>query len=328
MIPHPLWRVLLAVGVATIVSLYFLLVSTYSTSHLNRNDAQSTKHEERRKSLPEFYPWTTVSDFPVLGNDTLNNATISDLCQHFPKDKLLDVQPILKTGHGVMKRVRDSLKSTSACLDSLLIFSDMEEDVDGHAVIDVIADIPDKLLKSTRQTLPYRKLIKAQQADSKLKEHSLPSEQGWKTDKFKFLTSISRAWRMAPDKRWYVFYEGDTHIVWDTVFRLLANFDADVPLYFGSPSPGREGTWFANGGPGYIISRGAMRKLVAADWDLDTGEWLGSKLTERYWDLLVSDCCGDSVLGWALHEHGVDLSGLWPTFIPHSLAGIPFSDLY
>lgn len=82
--------------------------------------------------------------------------------------------------------------------------------------------------------------------------------EGWKTDKSKFLPSISRAWRMAPENRWFVFYEGDTHVVWDTAFRMMANFDADVPHYFGSPSPSRNGTWFANGGPGYIISRGAI----------------------------------------------------------------------
>lgn len=51
-------------------------------------------------------------------------------------------------------------------------------------------------------------------------------------------------------------------------------------------------------------------------------------MTEQHWDTLLHDCCGDSVTGWALHNEGVDLSGLWPMFNPHPPHGLPFSDLY
>lgn len=150
-----------------------------------------------------------------------------------------------------------------------------------------------------------------------LTDRQITGKQGWELDKFKFLLSISRAWRMRPERRWYVFYEGDTFVVWDNVFRMLSNFDPDVPQYFGSPSPGREDngerTWFANGGPGYIISRAAMRSLVENDYDKSTGEYLGSKLTEQHWGDVLTDCCGDSVLGWSLWQAGVPLKGIWPS---------------
>lgn len=72
---------------------------------------------------------------------------------------------------------------------------------------------------------------------------------------------------MRPEKRWYVFYEDDTYIVWDNMFRLLANFDPDMPWYFGSPSPGARGLWIANGGPGHVLSREAIRRVVEDDFD-------------------------------------------------------------
>jgi len=152
--------------------------------------------------------------------------------------------------------------------------------------------------------------------------------KGWELDKFKFLPQVSRAWRMRPEKRWYVFFEDDTYVVWDNMFRLLTNFDADKPWYFGSPSPGFAGTWMANGGPGFVLSREAVRRLVAQDFDKN-GIFVGSKLSERWENHTMHDCCGDSVLGWALHQDAqTNLSGLWPMFNPHPLHGVPFSDLY
>lgn len=328
MLATPQWRTTLGFSVVFSFAIYFLLTSPSKLPlKLGRLTSPRLRAELEHDPIPEFYTWTTVSAFPILDRATVGNTTNQDLCRYFPKDKLADIQPVLKIGHGVVGRARNSLNSTSACLDNILIFSDLQEEIDGHAVIDVIADIPMKLLEADNQTLPYRELVELQRI-GKLSDRTLSGSEGWKTDKFKFLPSISRAWQMSPEKRWYVFYEGDTHIVWDTVFRLLANFDADVPLYFGSPSPGREGAWFGNGGPGYIISRGAMRKLVEYDWEKNTGEWLGSKLAEKYWADVLRDCCGDSLVGWALHEQGVSLSGLWPSFNPHPLAGIPFRSLY
>ncbi|KAF2218876.1 hypothetical protein BDZ85DRAFT_172961, partial [Elsinoe ampelina] len=275
----------------------------------------------------DFYPWKTATSFRPVDSTTAWNATIDELCASFPGHQLRDIQPVLKSGHGVLERVRHSLQGHSACLENLLIFSDAEDFVDGHGLIDVLSDVPKDLLDSTDQFGPYKELT-AQLADGKASALTMTATEGWKTDKFKFLPAISRAWMMAPDKRWYVFYEGDTYVVWDTVFRLLSMFDADQPHYFGSPSPGRDGTWFGNGGPGFILSRGAMKRLVKDDYRKSTGEWQGSAAMRKYWGELLGDCCGDSVLGWALHGSGVDLEGLWPMFNPHPLHGIPFADRY
>jgi hypothetical protein len=41
-------------------------------------------------------------------------------------------------------------------------------------------------------------------------------------------------------------------------------------------------------------------------------------------EVVDRDCCGDSVLGFALYQKGINISGLWPMFNAHSLHGIPF----
>lgn len=316
------WQIPLGITLIGSALLYFMHIADgIPTRVLN------TFKGEAKQAETEFYDWITPTAFREVTAEVAANATIEQLCASFPREKLLDVQPILKTGHGAMARVRSQLKSSAACLDNLLIFSDLDEEVEGRPVMDTVGDIPIQLLESDDQTLPYRHL-KDYALNGTLDDADVNALEGWQTDKFKFLPDISRAWRISPGRRWYVFFEGDTFMVWDTVFRLLEHFDADEPHYFGSPSPGRDGIWFANGGPGFILSRGAMRQLVKYDFDLDTGEYLGANLSEKHWHETLVNCCGDSILGWALWEEGVALEGLWPLFNPHPPHGMPFSDLY
>lgn len=113
------------------------------------------------------------------------------------------------------------------------------------------------------------------------------------------------------------------------MYRYLETLDPDSKLYLGSPSPGRhdasrgdQKTWFANGGPGYILSRGAMKALLG-----DHSSIMGQSITSKYSGLLRDDeCCGDSVVGWVLWEAGVQLQGIWPMFTPYSANEIPYID--
>ncbi|USW54960.1 hypothetical protein Slin15195_G082790 [Septoria linicola] len=318
------WQVLLLIAVFVSISLYLLLTSAYDTLHIVNRPKQTPAEDVREEDV---YEWTTTSSYRQATEEDVNNATIEGLCQYFPKEKLHDIQPVLKTGHGALDRVRSQLKSSAACLDNLLIFSDLDEELEGRSIFDTIADIPQHLIESDNQTLPYRHL-KDLAANGSLNDTTLSRLQGWETDKFKFLPDISRAWHISPERQWYVYFEGDTFLLWDTIFRLLEHFDPDEPHYFGSPSPGRDGTWFANGGPGFILSRAAMRKLTHDDYDSQTGEYLGSQLSSTHWHETLVNCCGDSIAGWALWSANITLSGLWPMFNPHPPHGVPFSDLY
>jgi hypothetical protein len=124
-----------------------------------------------------------------------------------------------------------------------------------------------------------------------------------------------------------------SYVFWDNAFRFLQTFDPDAPLYMGSPSPGRHDvkqdirTWFANGGPGFVLSRGAMKALLVRK-TTPYGQYVEPPAAEKWLPMLRDDCCGDSVTGWALWNVSVPLRGYWPLFNPHPLHSIPFSDRY
>ena len=268
---------------------------------------------------PGFYDWQTNSSFDPIQIPNVQDKSLDQLCASFPRHLLEDIQPVLKTGHGVLDaRVRPHLHGVSACLTNLLIFSDTAEHFEGRDFINSFEYIPPVLADEAPELEAYR--------NGSLADGTASRKAGWKVDKFKFIVSTTQAWKMRPGNKWYVFYEADTYIVWDNMFRLLAQFDPDMPWYFGSPTQGRDKTWFANGGPGMVLSREAMRQLTIKDYDQNTGEYRGPNLLRKQWDFLLHDCCGDSVLGWSLWEKNITLSGLWPHFNPWPAHHVPFED--
>ncbi|KAK2617019.1 hypothetical protein QQS21_000110 [Conoideocrella luteorostrata] len=309
-------------------------------------------HNRDRKPPPELPPnilwpephevnWThnfpTTSEFQPVSMDT-NHKTVDELCASFPKHMLSRIQPVLKMGYSESRdKINSQLDSVSACFspDDLIIFSDLEETLRGHKVIDVLAYLPDTY-RHGADTTKFQQYIlqKEMKENGTLAKDPAAAKKidGWALDKFKFLPGVERAWAMKPNKEFYVFYETDTYIIWDNMFRFLDALDPDAPIYMGSPSPGRidgrreQGTLFANGGPGYVLSRGAMKKLLHRRVG-PTGAFHDPPATEKFRYLAHDgECCGDSILGFALWESGVVLQGFYPSFTPYLLTTLPFDD--
>ncbi|KEY73772.1 hypothetical protein S7711_03080 [Stachybotrys chartarum IBT 7711] len=268
----------------------------------------------------------------------LDASTVQDVCAEFAKDDLLQlIQPVLKMGHGERRdKIEAQLDSVCACFaeDELLIFSDLAETVRGRTVVDILADLPRGYFNATMNPdIKNYIMQKEMQVEGTLDVDVEATKRinGWILDKYKFLPMVQRAWEAKPDRPFYFFLETDTYVFWDNAVRFLTTLDPDKPLYMGSPSPGRHDeeqdikTWFANGGPGFVLSRGAVKALLdrkEADGKLEP------PLVEKWLPLLSMECCGDSVVGWTLWNISVPLQGYWPLFNPHPLHGIPFSDPY
>ncbi|KAK3313255.1 hypothetical protein B0H66DRAFT_578362 [Apodospora peruviana] len=292
----------------------------------------------QRQPPPTFYPFEATSAFSPVAHDDVHTKATHDLCASFPTYLTQRIQPVLKMGHGEDHRKRDAqLDSVSACFppDDLLIFSDFDEPLANgtRKAIDILANLPQPYRDDNPDFANYeamRELVRK----GKLTPQNDPTtgKNGWRLDKYKFLAEVERAWLMRPGRDWYVFYETDTYIVWDNMFRFLSTLDPQTPLYMGSPSPGRVDdklklkTWFANGGPGFVLSRGAMEKLLNRASAPVTGQYTDASLSLAWLDLIRADCCGDSVLGWALWSAGIPLSGFFPLFNPYPTHGIPYSD--
>lgn len=295
-------------------------------------------NDDKQGPDDEFYPYETTSQFfPVAIGGDVTKAKTADLCASFPSYLTNRIQPVLKMGHGESRdKVEAQLDTVSACFsaDELLIFSDLDETIRGRAVIDILADLPESYRHDNPDFEGYL-AMQAMRRNGTLEDpESKTKINGWKLDKYKFLPGLERAVAMRPGRDWYVFYETDTYVVWDNLFRFLGTLDPARPHYIGSPSPGREDekthtkTWFANGGPGYVLSRAAVEALLARRSSAAEGRYLDPPLTIKWLDLLRRDCCGDSVMGWTLWNVSVPVGGYWPMFNPHPMHGVPYSDLY
>lgn len=288
----------------------------------------------RDHEFPEAYSFPSTSRFSPVSIDPEGKSQ-DELCASFPKYLLDYVQPVLKIGHSEnATRLEAQFKSVSSCFDKdeLLVVSDIDEEIHGHRAIDVLADLPASYY-DLRKNRDFRNYLWQKDTFDNVTSRTSPPKQfnGWIIDKYKFLPMIERAWQAKPGKAFYLFYEADTYIFWDNAFRFLQNFNPDSPIYMGSPSPGRHDeyrdakSWFANGGPGLVLSRGAIKLLLHRDND-ENGQYTTPHIAERYMKLIADECCGDSVLGWALWNVSVQLQGYWPMFNPHSLHEIPFND--
>ena len=289
-----------------------------------------------------FYPFETTSAFSPVAHHDAANKTLLELCASFPHHLTQRIQPVLKMGHGENRAMTDAqLLSVSACFrpDDLLIFSDLDETIHGRRAIDILANLPRAYRDNDNEGHPnpdyanYEAMYAlAREGKLTVKNDPARGKNGWRLDKYKFLAEVERAWAMRPGRDFYVFYETDTYISWDNMFRFLSTLDPDALLYMGSPSPGRRDddrkvdTWFANGGPGFVLSRGAMEKLLERQSSPINGQYTDAPFSLKWLELLRSDPCGDSVLGWALYNAGVSLKGFFPLFNTYAAHTLPYTE--
>lgn len=98
---------------------------------------------ESNNTGPQAYYWDTQSAFAAVDAGTAKHGSVSQLCRSFPSHLLADIQPVMRTAYATAaERVPVQLDGPSACLDDLLIFSDLDQTFRGHKSIDAIALIP------------------------------------------------------------------------------------------------------------------------------------------------------------------------------------------
>jgi hypothetical protein len=249
-------------------------------------------------------------------------------CKDFPYHRLADIQVVLRLGstHS-LDQVLSHVNNVTNCISNLIVVSDKEEQLGdtSHRTHDIIADLPEVYWHDDNPDIQAHRRINNPESS----DEPVTGRDGWLLDRFKFLPMVEYAFGQNENAKWFYFVEADTYIVWDTLFRLLDRYDARKEWYIGSPSPGRtmengKKTYFAYGGTGILLSGSAIKKLVHRRSDHMDEKLAEPSLTEKWAQLVKDDCCGDSVLGFALTNKGIFLSGLYPIFNPHLLHGIPF----
>lgn len=260
-----------------------------------------------------------------LGDDfasLLPNLEPLDDCAH--AQDLGNVAVTVKTGATEAKRLIPTLLKTSLrCVKRPIIVSDLEQEIAGHKLHDVLKDFTPRAVAKNPDFDLY---FKQQKLKAEGREKDIPSlaslpiaDEDWRTkgktaawglDKYKNIRMVDLAWRMQPDREWYVFIDADSYLLWGNLLAWLPTLNHSKPMYIGQPVRMREHRPrpldFAYGGAGIILSRAAVRiyaeerEGMLARWDkrIETwwfGDFLLADLLDEELDLLVTD--GTPMLG-------------------------------
>lgn len=234
-----------------------------------------------------------------------------------------DVAYIVKTGYGTQERVPALLEASKSIglgtnkygKDNIVIVGDFAGELDFQgrkvAVHDMVAIVMEHEAvvntetNNTDRIRKYRDMTLAIQEGRKQEAESFSKAVGWELDALKvgtiprtvrqqlldannaqFIPSLEHVWKQMPDKKWYVMQDDDTFILRPSLYRFLAHLDPSKALYLGNAVGDYKGR-FAHGGSSFILSNGAMTKLLNGNPELVSQAYVAS-LDETWGDKLVA----------------------------------------
>ena len=265
-------------------------------------------------SRPAVPKWSVSPEEPVVEE----LVTAEDESKYLPCQKIPgaeDVVVIMRTG---ATEIEDKLPvhfdTTFRCYRDLIIFSDYAETFHEHEVHDVLANMDPRWTQSSQDFEIYLRLqqfgrdgLKPDELSGKASFEGSKSGKGdnpgWKLDKWKFLPMMNETLKLQPEKKWYVFLESDSYVVWSNLLQWLRQLDPSKPLYYGSENQIGDDV-FAHGGSVFVMSKPAVQRGAEAYRDREDELHL---FTDWHW-------AGDCILGKTLLESGVPLTWSWPMF--------------
>jgi hypothetical protein len=267
----------------------------------------------------------TKATSPSFLQQNANSYTHHNQDIFCPRSELAgDVLVVLRTGATEsLEKVPVHLRTTLQCVPHFVIHSDLDEEIEGHAVHDVLKGVSEQRRKEDDDFKLYRQLqehgrggVKQQHVITSLSgssqgDYLRTDNAGWQLDKWKFLPMIDQALEEKPDAKWYVFIEADTFLGWNNLLEFLGNFDDSKPYYIGKHLFIND-VEFAYGGAGFALSNPAMRK-VSEQRSAHLSEY--EEFTKTHW-------VGDCALGKVLEDIKIPLQRAFPHFQGDSPATI------
>lgn len=226
-----------------------------------------------------------------------------------------DTVVILRTGSTELDdRFHVHLSTSLRCFSHYLIFSDLEEQYHGEHILDALSTVSDDIKATHADFDLYRRMQSQSRAALDPSELSGSPEAfervdgnmqnpGWKLDKWKFMPMINDTMHEYPDKKWYVFIEADSFLLWSMLLQYLSLLNHTEPYYIGAGSCMGD-SLFAHGGSGFVASQPAML-LAVQHYSENKAEV--EALTDKQW-------AGDYVLGKSFGDAGVSCTDAWPHF--------------
>lgn len=246
------------------------------------------------------YP-TSLKTIPSVSSTistTLELPLATDRCRQLLGAE--DVLVIVKTGATALReRLPVHFQTTLQCIQHYVVFSDLEEEFEGHCIHDVLSGVSAEMKKSAPEFKFYRDLHENQDRVTEfMAENVAVQRNAWNLDKWKFLPVVERALQAKPDAKWFMFIEADAFLVWSNLLKWLAKLDWREDYFLGQPVT-MEGQRFAYGGAGWLLSRPAIQRIthhIASQ--NDDYEYFTNKTS-----------FGDLILGYVIEQAGLGLTG-------------------
>jgi len=190
--------------------------------------------------------------------------------------------------------------TTLRCVDSV-VFSTVSQTLGGHTIHNALENITGNTQEREKDFELYQKLQTAQRAHIDLSGFKEDTEHN--LDRWGIIPSLLAAYRMHPDKKWFIFMESDTYISIPNLLPWLSRLDSTTPIYAGAQVMIGD-VELAHSGSGILLSAPALKALSDLDYH---------KGFSKHWeDIVAENCCGDKVLADLLKEAGIYLTRSFP----------------
>jgi hypothetical protein len=260
-----------------------------------------------------FGPWSAPSFFLRYSRPA---AFAHDRIECPQSELADDVLVVLRTGATESRqKVPIHFKTTLRCVPNFVIVSDLDEEIEGHAVHNVLGGVSEdrrkehadfklynRLQEQGRKGIDGQQVITTESGSSK-GDYLNTDNDGWKLDKWKFLPMVDEAHRTMPSAKWFVFIETDTFLGWNNLLEYLSTFDTNKPYYIGKHLYIND-VEFGYGGAGFVLSNPAMQKVIKQR----------SVRVRDYEEFTATHWVGDCALGKVMEDAKVPLHRAFPHF--------------
>ncbi|GIZ36719.1 hypothetical protein CKM354_000018600 [Cercospora kikuchii] len=226
-----------------------------------------------------------------------------------------DVIVALKTNTAELEeRLPVHFDTTLQCYPNYLLFSDWKETFQGHEIRDAL-DSVDQTIKGSHPDFELWRRLQKGGPDSLEDEEMWASEDTTrKEDKWMWLPMIQKTFAEQPDRKWYVFLESDTYLLWGNLLAWLNTLDPEKPHYIGARKESHTLS-FALAGAGFVLSHAAAKAAVDV-FEKKKPVWEG---------LTKESPSGDEVVAGMMEAVQAPLTPAWPIFQRHKPAEIDYT---
>lgn len=264
----------------------------------------------------------TRASTPAVSSRNSKSSSGDFIC---PQSGLTDdVLVVLRTGATEsLEKIPVHFRTTLRCVPHFTVVSDMNEEIEGIEVHDVLGGISEQtkeehedfklyhhLQKHGRSGLPEQNIITSMSGSAK-GDYLQTDKEGWRLDKWKFLPMMDHAYAKKPDAKWFVFIEADTYLGWSNLLEFLGKFDDTKPYYIGKHLYIND-VEFGYGGAGFVLSNPAMHKVIEQR----------SEHVNEYEEFTKTHWVGDCALGKVLEDVKIPLHRAFPHFQGDSPASV------